>query len=434
VNSNQLFSRVAVRKLFRQRWAAGVIVLLLFLLVATVWQHRQTAGIPKRGEQSTAMGDFSQKMEQAVARLADVEAQARQPGSKLSPEELRATAYGVLRSDLGLPAGTLAKELPAFALELSNRGDTALLMRARAAYALDRFDDAEKLSLESAAQDRQGYESTQRLEEDRRKRAIEGFELAGYSARQRSQYADALKHLREAEKLTDRDLSPQDWAEVQYAIADLLIVQGQCNSAENVLRSVVEVRTQVLGPEHPDTLWSRGNLAIALAAQGKYAEAEAQFRGVFAIREKVTRPEHHTLESRTSLAIALARQGKAAEAEAQFREIITIEEKVLGPEHPDTLASRGNLANALDLQGKAAEAEAQFREIIKVEERVLGPEHPATLDSCYEFAFALKRQNKLQEAKEFVRRAIEGARKVLGRQHPFTQKYEKFLADLETNK
>ena len=246
------------------------------------------------------------------------------------------------------------------------------------------------------------------VEEDRRKRNCGLCELAGYSARQRVQQVDALKHLREAEKLTDRDRSPQDWAGY---ICDCRFVncQGQCNRAENILRSVVEVRTQVLGPEHPDTLWSRGNLAIALAAQGKYAEAEVQFRGVFAIREKVSRPEHHTLESRTSLAIALARQGKPAEAEAQFREIITIEEKVLGPEHPDTLASRGTLANALDLQGKHAEAEAQFRDVIKIEEKVLGPEHPATLDSCYEFASGLTQQGKFEEAKEFARRAAEGA-------------------------
>src|SRR5205085_5231775 len=132
-------------------------------------------------------------------------------------------------------------------------------------YALDRFDEAEKLSLESAAQDQEGYESAQRVEKDWRKSAIEGYELAGYSARKRIQYADALKHFREAEKLTDRDRSPRDWAEEHYAIADLLIAQGQSNSAENILRSVVEVRTYSLGPEHPDTLWSRGNLAIALA-------------------------------------------------------------------------------------------------------------------------------------------------------------------------
>ncbi len=421
-----------------KRWAVGLIVLLLILSVATAWlvqaQRGQTAVIQKQGEQVTVIDDLSQKMEQAVARLADVEAQARQPGSKLSPEELRATAYGVLKSELGLPPGTLAKELPAFALELYTRGDTTLLMRARAAYALDRLDEAEKLSLESAAQDQEAYESAQRVKKDRRKRAIEGYELAGYSARKRIQYADALKHFREAERLTDRDRSPRDWAEVHYAIADLLIAQGQSNSAENILRSVVEVRTHVLGPEHPDTLWSRGNLAIALAEQGKYSEAEAQFRGVFKIREKVSRPEPSTLESQNNLAIALAQQGKPAEAEAQFREIIKIEENVLGPEHPETLASRGNLANALDLQGKHTEAEAQFREVIKIEDKVLGPEHPGTLDSCYEFASGLKQQGKFEEAKEVARRAVEGARKVLGAKHPHTQKYEKLLADLEANK
>ena len=39
-------------------------------------------------------------------------------------------------------------------------------------------------------------------------------------------------------------------------------------------------------------------------------------------------------------------QGKFTEAETDFRTLITVEEKVLGPEHPDTLSARSGLANA----------------------------------------------------------------------------------------
>jgi len=35
---------------------------------------------------------------------------------------------------------------------------------------------------------------------------------------------------------------------------------------------------KVLGPEHPDTLRSRNNVASVLDEEGKYAEAEAEFR------------------------------------------------------------------------------------------------------------------------------------------------------------
>jgi hypothetical protein len=58
----------------------------------------------------------------------------------------------------------------------------------------------------------------------------------------------------------------------------------------------------VNGPEHPDTLFARGNLA--------YWAGEA---------------------------------GDAAGACDQYAALLPIRERVLGPEHPDTRATRGNL-------------------------------------------------------------------------------------------
>jgi tetratricopeptide (TPR) repeat protein len=408
-----------------KQWAVAVVALLLALTAATVWlvqaQRRQTGAIQKQGEQVNAIVDRYQKMQQALVRLADVEAQSKQPGSKVSPEEQRANAYAVLEKELGLPAGSLAKELPAFALELYNRSETTPLMRARAAYALGRFDEAEKLSLEGAAQDRQGYESAQRVQEDRRKHAIEGYELAGLSAQKRIQYAEALEHFREAEKLTDRDRNPEEWAEVQFAITNLLLDQGQYSSGENILRTVVGIRTRVLGSEHPDTLRSRNSLDYALWRQAKYVEAETDFRELIKLEEKVLGPEHpDTLVSRSGLANIFLGQGKYAEAEAEYRLIIKLRERVLGPEHPDTLRSRNNLAIAIYNQGKYAEAEVQDREVIKIREKVLGHEHPDTLQSRSNLAKVLSEQGKYAEAEAEYRDLAKIERKVLGPEHPDT--------------
>src|SRR6202030_1913801 len=121
-------------------------------------------------------------MQEALVGLAVVEAQTKEPGAKLTPEDQRARAYAVLEKELGLSSGTLAKELPGFALELYSRSDTTPLMRARAAYALGKFAEAQRWSLKGAEQDRQAYETAQRVEEERRKRAIESYKLAGQSA------------------------------------------------------------------------------------------------------------------------------------------------------------------------------------------------------------------------------------------------------------
>jgi hypothetical protein len=96
------------------------------------------------------------------------------------------------------------------------------------------------------------------------------------------------------------------------------------------------------------------------------------------------------------------------------------------------MRSHRGFANALFNQGKYAAAEPEYREVLRVAEKLRGPDHIETLDARYDLAGNLARQNKLPEAKQLARGAADRARKVLGPDHPATQKYTKFLADLET--
>jgi tetratricopeptide (TPR) repeat protein len=417
-----------------KQWAAGVAGLLVLITAMVIWlvhaQRNQSGLIQKQGEQMNAIVDRYQKMQQALARLADVETQSKQPGAKLSAEEQRANAYAILEKELGLPAGSLSKELPSFALELYSRADTTPLLRARAAYALGKFDEAQKLSLAGAAEDVKAYETAKRVQQDRRKSAIEGYRLAGQSAQKLIQYNDAMLHFREAEKLIDREHEPQEWVEVQDAIAGLLIDQGQYKSAEDVLQTVVQTGTQRLGPEAPPTLKARSRLTHARWKQGKLAEAETEFRELIRLQEKVLGPEHRdTLVSRNGLAGVLSEQGKYRESEAEHRLVLKLREKVLGPEDRYTLMSRSNLAIALANQGKYAEAETLFREVMKLCEKVLGPEHPDTLRNGIGLAGALSAEGKYAEAEAEYRAMIKLYEKVLGPEHPDTLSTRYLLAD-----
>lgn len=409
-----------------KQWAVGVIGLLVFLSAATVWlvqaQRRQTGIIQKQGEQFTAIVDRYQKMEQALVRLAEVEAQPKEAGeSKLGPEEQRSRAYGFLEKELGLVPGSLAKELPAFALQLYSRPDTSPIMRARAAYALGKFEEAEKLSLAGAAQDRTAYEAAKRVEEDRRKRLIEAYQLAGQSAQKRIQYADAMKHFREAEKLTDRNRDPEEWARLQDSIGNLLNDQGQYHEAENISRNVIQVFSQILGPEHPETFKAHHALVNALVLDGKNAEAEAECRRMIKLEEKVLGPEHpETLRTRHRLAVAIDNQGRYSESEPEYRHVLQLREKLLGPEDPDTLATRNNLATTLMLEGKFSEAENEFHQLIKLKEKVRGPEHPETLLGRSNLAEVFRLAGKYAEAEAEFREVVRLTSKVLGPEHPDT--------------
>src|SRR5205823_5208976 len=74
---------------------------------------------------------------------------------------------------------------------------------------------------------------------------------------------------------------------------------------------------------------------------------------------------------RTLFANTLRDQGKYAEAETEYKQVIQTEENVLGPEHLDTLNACYNYAYQLALQGKQDQAKALAERAAKTAAKVL---------------------------------------------------------------
>jgi tetratricopeptide (TPR) repeat protein len=126
----------------------------------------------------------------------------------------------------------------------------------------------------------------------------------------------------------------------------------------------------VLGPEHPDTLYSMNNLAEAYCSHGKYAQAEALQSQTLEIRRRVLGPEHpSTLYSMNRLANIYHQQGKYGLAETQAAQALAGRRHALGLEHPDTMASVADLALVYQSQGKFAESEALAREALEFDRK-----------------------------------------------------------------
>jgi Tetratricopeptide repeat len=109
---------------------------------------------------------------------------------------------------------------------------------------------------------------------------------------------------------------------------------------------------QSLGPDHPQTLTARGNIAGWTGQSG---------------------------DARGALELVTA--------------LLPVHERVSGPEHPDTLAARGNLAYWTGQAGDPAAARDQFAALLPMIERVSGPEHPDTLTTRHELARWTARAN-----------------------------------------
>jgi tetratricopeptide (TPR) repeat protein len=400
-----------------KQWAAGVAILLLLSVGIGLWllynQHETTKRVIEAQNAVVTMSQEMTKLREGILKYPRVEAEVRQSQTEDNPPAVQQKVYDALSKEIGVDPKILQQKLPDMAINLQHAPDATNYEKANAAYVANDFAEAERLALQAAEElQKSGSKSTE---------IIQAYQLAGLAAQKRIQFKTALEYFRSAEKLTDRQSNPVQWADVQQGIGEVLMEQGSYREAEEVLRAATQVRERALGAENPDTLRSRTRMAYAQYRQGKFKEAIDGFRSLIALEEKLFGPTHaDTLLARNGLAIALDNSGRPAEAEAEHRRILAIREKVVGPEHPDTLRTRNNIALSLDRQGRHAEAAAEFQQVIDFKNKVLGPEHPDTLRTRSSFAYALDHQGKYSEAELTLRDVIRLEERILGPAHPDT--------------
>ena len=187
------------------------------------------------------------------------------------------------------------------------------------------------------------------------------------------------------------------------------------------LSAAVGVIEDVLGPDHPDTLSVRNNLAVAYDSVGRFGEAIELFEQVLAEQERVLGPDHpDTLSVRNNLAVAYDSVGRFGEAIELFEQVLDDQERVLGPDHPNTLTVRNNLALAYKSVGRFDEAIELFKRVLADQERVLGPDHPYTLTARNNLAVAYRSVGRFDEAIELFEQVLDECKRLLGADHPDT--------------
>jgi tetratricopeptide (TPR) repeat protein len=139
---------------------------------------------------------------------------------------------------------------------------------------------------------------------------------------------------------------------------------------------------RMLGPDHPDTLNSRNNLAEAYREAAQASEAISLYEKNLAACERQMGLKHPvTLVSRDNLGLAYQEAGRASEAISLHEQTLADREHVLGPDHPATLISRNNLATAYQEAGRYADAVPLYEQTLSAYEQLLGSDHPSTLAS-----------------------------------------------------
>lgn len=143
------------------------------------------------------------------------------------------------------------------------------------------------------------------------------------------------------------------------------------------IASVSGVQPAALGTDHPDTLNSRNNLALAYHQAGRFPEAIALLERTLEHREVELGSDHPlVLKTHNNLAATYRDAGRLPEAIALYERTLKAREARLGPEHPDTLKSRNNLALAYEDAGRLLEAITLHEATMKTRTAKLGPTTP----------------------------------------------------------
>jgi len=139
-------------------------------------------------------------------------------------------------------------------------------------------------------------------------------------------------------------------------------------------------RAVALNPAAP---LGRNNLGIALADQGRYAEAIVQYQASLQL-------DPSSAEVRTNLANSLAETGRSDEAEAQYRTALRVD--------PYFWGARYNLGRLLTREGRAPQALAEYEQAMR--------RNPDYAPGAYELANALAQAGRTADADEWYRRAL----------------------------
>jgi tetratricopeptide (TPR) repeat protein len=161
-------------------------------------------------------------------------------------------------------------------------------------------------------------------------------------------------------------------------------------AAQKNMNEVLERRKQLLGEEHPWTLWAVCNLVKVNIELGLLEESEKMLlKGIPA-----------------------AKRG-------------------LGDNHPGVLMGMGELAKVYSRQNRYDEAEKKIKEVIEKLDEARGEDHPDTVFATFKLSNLYKRQGKIEEAANACEDALRKGDMRLTRRYPLCGKIAKELENLQ---
>lgn len=189
---------------------------------------------------------------------------------------------------------------------------------------------------------------------------------------------------------------------------------GNGNDVVQASEKVVQsMRTQIQwsqenrGPDHTETLYCIGLLAMVFLQRKSSQEAEPLLQDMLeGFPKKWGALNRRILANLRNIAVTLQRRGRLHGAEIFYRETLAGRQDFLGAQDPDTLTSMIDLVDNLKDQGRLVEAEALARQCMEIHRIRVGHGHPDTLRTIRKLALLLKELGDDEQAHELLNEAL----------------------------
>jgi tetratricopeptide (TPR) repeat protein/predicted Ser/Thr protein kinase len=193
---------------------------------------------------------------------------------------------------------------------------------------------------------------------------------------------------------------------------------GDVAAATDSLREAKERRTRVLGPRHPHTITTIGNLAAVLMGTGHTDEGLSLLKPIIDELPQLTDLESDPAVLMADYATLLAVSGNVAEALPILERAVEMQERAAGPDDLAVITSKGNLSEVYRRAKRMADADRVSREVVEGRTRLLGSDHPDTMQSQMNRAVLVWKDGRKEEGLRILDDLQKVAANALPESHP----------------
>jgi serine/threonine-protein kinase len=209
-----------------------------------------------------------------------------------------------------------------------------------------------------------------------------------------------------------------DVADDLVALGLLRQDQGNVGDAERLVRDGLAMNRRHLLPDAPAVARSESALGRVLEERGAYDEAVKTLTEAVRLQSERSEAAPDLAESLSALATAQNYLGKHALADSLHNRALAMHRRLYGDAHPRVADDLYNLGTVQHDLGRDADAERDYRQALAIKQSWYGAEHPDSALMLAAVGQSLIYQGRYDEAAPVLQQALATQERIFGKVHP----------------